>query len=84
MKILKILAFLMAFALLAGCASQGGNPSEQAKYPVPENAVKIALSDEAVTVDGSAASTDPASAVYTANDIIYYESGKDFTYGEGG
>ena len=40
-------------------------------------------SDEGITVDGKAVSTDSADAVYTAKDIVYYESGKDFTYGEG-
>ena len=87
MKIYKIVAFLVAFALLSGCAPQqqpSQNPSQQTKYPVPEDAVKIALSDGGITVDGTAVSGDPANAVYTANDIIYYESGKDFTYGEGG
>ncbi len=34
-------------------------------------------------MDGSAIGTDNTAAVYTANDIVYYESGKDFTYGEG-
>lgn len=47
------------------------------------NAVNISLSDDAITVDGEAVSTDSAAAVYTANDIVYYEAGKDFTYGEG-
>jgi len=87
MKIYKIIAFLAVFALLTGCAPQqqpSQNPSQQTKYPVPEDAVKIALSDEGITVDGAAVSGDPTNAVYTANDIIYYESGKDFTYGEGG
>ena len=86
MKIYKIVAFLVAFALLSGCASQqqpSQSHTQQTKYPVPEDAVKIALSDEGITVDGTAVSGDPTNAVYTANDIIYYESGKDFTYGEG-
>ena len=49
-----------------------------------ENAVDIVLSDDQITVNGSAISTDTASDVYAANDIVYYEAGKDFTYGEGG
>ena len=87
MNKIKLLAFLLAFSLLAGCASQpeapAQQPEEQISYPVPEDAVKIVLSDDAITVDGSAVSTDPASPVYTAKDIVYYETGKDFTYGEG-
>ena len=43
----------------------------------------IVLADEGITVDGTPISADTASAVYAANDIVYYESGKDFTYGEG-
>ena len=45
--------------------------------------VKIQLSDDAITVDGEAISADDTAAVYAANDIVYYESGKDFTYVEG-
>lgn len=48
-----------------------------------ENTVTIELSDEGITVDKEAISTDVGSAVYLANDIVYYEEGKDFTYGEG-
>lgn len=45
--------------------------------------VNIALSDEVINVDGVAVSSDISEGVYVANDIIYYETGKDFTYGEG-
>ena len=45
--------------------------------------VKIQLSDEGITVDGEEIAADTSKAVYAANDIVYYESGKDFTYGEG-
>ena len=41
-----------------------------------ENAVKITLSDAGITA------TD-TEAVQITNDIIYYEAGHDFTYGEG-
>ncbi len=47
------------------------------------DAVEIRLSDELITVGGEATDTDKESPVYTANDIVYYEAGKDFTYGEG-
>lgn len=46
-------------------------------------AVAIFLSDDSMTVDGEAIPTDSTAAVYAANDIVYYEEGKDFTYGEG-
>ena len=48
-----------------------------------EGAVEILLSDTEITVNGETAPADEAAAVYTANDIVYYEAGKDFTYGEG-
>ena len=47
------------------------------------DATKIQLSDSKITVDGAAISTDSDQAVYAAHDIVYYEDGKDFTYGEG-
>ena len=34
-------------------------------------------------MDGKAVSTDESAAVHTAHDIVCYESGRDFTYGEG-
>ena len=72
MKKLRILALLLALTmLLTAC---GASPA-----PAPYgDAVDIILSDEGVTVEGA-----DESAVYTANDIIYYEEGRDFTYGEG-
>lgn len=43
-------------------------------YP---DATYVELSDSDISVSGD------ASAVSTDNDIVYYEAGKDFTYGEG-
>lgn len=51
--------------------------------PVMEGTVVITLSDGQILVDGDPAGTDPEAAVYVANDIVYYEAGHDFTYGEG-
>lgn len=45
--------------------------------------VQILLSDAGITVNGDGISVNKKEAVYAANDIVYYESGKDFTYGEG-
>ncbi len=67
---------LMLMLSLAAC----GGPSYA---PLTEGAVEIHLSDEGIQVDGATVSTDPSAAVYTAKDIVYYEAGKDFTYGEG-
>lgn len=88
---------LIAAALAASCltlAACGGTPPDSETLSssgavssggeVPEGTSVIRLSDSNVTVDGEIASTDEAAAVYTAHDIVYYEAGKDFTYGEGG
>ena len=48
-----------------------------------KNAVRIDLSDDGISVAGKSVKTDASNAVYVANDIVYYEEGKDFTYGEG-
>ena len=73
MKHLKLLASLVAAAaLLAACNTA---PAEKV--------TRIVLSDSGITVDAKTAVTDQTAAVYTGNDIIYYESGKDFLYGEG-
>ncbi len=77
MKFSKIAALLlMATVLLSAC---GKAPDSSAKQPT----TKIELSNETITVDGEVAPTQSGNAVYTANDIVYYEAGKDFTYGEG-
>ncbi len=65
-------------------AEAGGDPL----YGVPTDVVipdgiRIGLSDDAVTVDGEPL-TEDRTDVYTARDIVYYEAGHDFTYGEGG
>ena len=66
----KVMAFLMSLCLvLTGCAGKG---------PAAEG-VAISLSDGQITVDGAVISEDSAQAVYTARDIVYYESGRDFT-----
>ncbi|MDD5936024.1 MAG: carbohydrate-binding domain-containing protein [Clostridiales bacterium] len=43
----------------------------------------ITLSDERILVDGKEISKDRSGAVHTGADMIYYESGKDDTYGAG-
>ena len=91
MNIRKLSAFtLIACLLFTGCGKKAPTqttPSDttptQATTPVIENATAIVLSDSGITVDGKAVSADATQAVYTAKDIVYYEAGKDFTYGEG-
>ena len=69
-----ILVILMIFS---GCTAKNDNNDNVT------DGVQIVLSDAGVTVDGAKASSDNTKAVYTANDIVFYQSGEDFTYGEG-
>jgi len=71
MKKTLILCVTMMF-LLVGCGKDN--------Y---DDATKIILSDDSITVNDEVISTDVSSAVYTTNDIVYYEANKGFTYGEG-
>jgi len=83
MKKLKIFTTILAsILLLTACGSAAVSPQNDAAKE--DNAVEINLSDEVITVDQKPVGTNEEDAVYTANDIVYYESGKDFTYGEGG
>ena len=81
----KYFACVLALILvLSGCASKG--EGETTTNPIAENYIEgtqIVLSDSGITVDGATASTDSTQAVYTANDIVFYLAGQDFTYGEG-
>ena len=75
MKLLKVLIFALAISgVLCAC---GAAPEDKLE------AISVTLSDEQIKVDGVVASTDASAAVFTAKDIVYYEAGKDFTYGEG-
>lgn len=60
--------------------------AEASSAPVTDSyadAVHIALSDSGITVDGEAAGDDEDDAVYVGAEIVYYEAGHGFTYGEG-
>ena len=88
MNIQKMVAVTLSLCLLlSGCGVQKpseSTPSTGENTPVKvDGATAIVLSDSGITVDGKAVSADSAEAVYTARDIVYYEAGKDFTYGEG-
>ncbi len=70
----KILACILVITLLfTGCSLTA---------PKIEG-TQIKLSDNKITVDGKTATNDNTQAVYTANDIVFYLAGQDFTYGEG-
>lgn len=74
---------LIPMLLVAALTACGQSTEEQTSSETKQEAVEISLSDKEILVDGEAAGTKESDAVYVANDIIYYESGKDFTYGEG-
>lgn len=78
----KILSAAIALSMLlsfTACGkTQTSNDTEQ-----KIDGVKIGLSDSGITVDGASATSSENETVYTANDIIYYEEGHDFTYGVG-
>ena len=88
---IKLVIFVLTVTvMMAGCAKEpSGKLGEQAKAPekmveLTEDRTRIVLSDEEIQVDNEVISTDSASAVYVGEDIVYYEEGKDETYGEGG
>ena len=81
MRFQKVAALLLVSAILL-CACSAAPTEQLPTSPEYSGAVVISLSDSGITVDGQPAGTEDA-AVYTANDIVYYEAGKDFTYGEG-
>ena len=47
------------------------------------NETVIVLSDEGITVNGAAISTDASSGVYAGAEIVYYQAGQGALYGEG-
>ena len=87
------LALLLAAAMalsLSACQKEEPIPPEattdSSNLPVENpqlNGTTISLSDEEILVNGETISTDEKSAVYKANDIVFYLEGQDFTYGEG-
>ncbi len=78
MKYIKLfVALMIGVCTLSGC-NQVDSPSM-----TYTDAVNIVLSDNEIKVDGTVCDSDTTKAVYKANDIIYYEDNKDFTYGEG-
>ncbi len=75
----RIISALLAVSLIAGvftgCTQQ--SDGETVTY------TGITLSDNGVLVGGEAASTDPSSAVYVSNDIVFYLENQGTEYGEG-
>lgn len=91
----KSIALLLSVIWLVSLVGCGGTDERQPSVsdaviteplddtPETYEGISVVLSDAGITVDGAAISRDETAAVYAANDIVYYESGKDFTYGEG-
>lgn len=86
------LAIMCTVCLISGCGGQAGmtkstfdteTATVENDKKAFEGATVIELSDDVITVDGAPISEDAESAVYKANDIVFYLAGQDFTYGEG-
>ncbi len=72
---------LVCMLLLAACGST--EEEKDLGLDTENGVVVIALSDQEITVDQNPIDSKEENAVYAASDIVYYEAGKDFTYGEG-
>jgi hypothetical protein len=73
----KLLIYLFIFTIMLSSCNSTENDKEN------NTATTINLSDEKITVNGNEITNQTSSAVYAANDIIFYLEGNDFTYGEG-
>ena len=89
----RLVSILLSFAIcvsVVACGSTQNVTNEEqvqteeakSKFEI-EGASYIELSDELIMVDGKEATSNSKKAVYIDNDIVYYEEGQDFTYGEG-
>ncbi|MBQ4151057.1 MAG: carbohydrate-binding domain-containing protein [Clostridia bacterium] len=86
----RIISLCVCACVLFGCNdAENSNAVETTSAPASttiinsESETFISLSDNEITVDGVVISSDSSNAVYSANDIIYYEDGTDASYGEG-
>lgn len=75
-----LLLTLICLLFLCGCDDATITPE---KTPDSTAVTTIQLSDHTILVNGEDISSDTTSAVYQANDIVFYLEGQDFTYGEG-
>ncbi|MBQ8038496.1 MAG: carbohydrate-binding domain-containing protein, partial [Lachnospiraceae bacterium] len=83
-KFLNFILFgICAAAVFGGCGKVFESNHSVEAEPIFEDAITIELSDETILVNGEEISTDEGNSVYKANDIVYYEEGHNFTYGEG-
>ena len=90
-KISKIGIFILSTTMLlqiAGCGDktvtvESQNKAESAQKENENTGSVIELSDDTITVDGKAITSDTESAVYAGAEIIYYKEGQPETYGAG-
>ncbi len=91
-KIISIAIVLVLTVALTACGKkEDGEGKTQKETMVTENpgelniegASYLVLSDEEITLDGKNLTTRKEDAVYADKDIVYYEEGRDFTYGAG-
>ena len=73
-----IVSFLIAGACAASMTAVPLMAEEKS-----EDITEIVLSDEEIMVNGEGISTEEDSAVYAANDIVFYLEGQGITYGAG-
>lgn len=83
MKLTKISAIIISTLLLLSACTKTPEVTKETETTetkaelLTDSTTEILLSDSGIDI------TADSSTVYTANDIIYYEDGHDFTYGEG-
>ena len=88
-----LLVFVMVLSALTGCGTTSENTNVEVtpneSVTTPDNTEEtldetvITLSNSEILVNDVNVLGQKDGAVYAANDIIYYEDGKDFTYGAG-
>ena len=73
---------------LTGAGTAWGTEAASSGQEAAAGEVAVVFSDEGITADGAAVGTDEAAALYTANDVVYYEDRDEYDsgnpYGEGG
>ena len=82
-RIILVFSVVCLICGMAACDQTGASEQGKTDPVVYENVIDIVLNDNGIIVAGKPISNDSGSNVYSASDIVYYESGKDFTYGEG-
>ena len=75
----RTIAILLACIFVVSAIFTGCKSEQKQVF----DGVQISLSDKEITVDSETITDDSSQAVYSANDIVFYAEGKDFTYGEG-